>query len=652
MNKQRVIAIFNELPTKRKKVLLGLLRGDNQEKIMVDADVPSPDALTQHKRKLYADFGIDTVQHELDDSRSGERKLHKLVALFAKYMPELISPQRSQLGEASLPQDRERHEIIAKGRQDWIEAPNVPLFFGRTEELAKLKQWIITQRCQLVVLLGMGGIGKTALAVKLAEQIQGEFDYLIWRSLRNAPPLEILLADVIKFLSEQQEINFPDAVDARIMQLIRYLHQHRCLLVLDNAESILKPGERAGYYREGYECYGELLRQVGESRHQSCLVLTSREKPKEISPLEEEELPVRSCKLTGLAEAEGQQIFQKKGFFFGSEEEWKILVKHYAGNPLALKIVAAGVLDVFVGNISQLIERIKQGEFVFDDMRDLLERQFNRLSESEKDIMYWLAINRDFVSLSELQEDIVSPAAKRELPDILNSLIRKSLIETSGAGYTLQLVVMEYVTERLIAQFFEEIITNKIKFFNTHALLKALAKDYVRKAQVRFIIQPIWDSLIADLGNQNHLEAKLKQILSTRQEESPREPEYVGGNIINLLSQMQANLRGYDFSNLAIWQAYLQDVNLHEVNFADAEIVNSVVVWSVAFNPDGNLLVIGSNNCTIKIWNIHTNQCVCELQGHTERVYSVAFSPDGKLVASGSSDRTVRIWDVDTGQLP
>jgi len=50
--------------------------------------------------------------------------------------------------------------------------------------------------------------------------------------------------------------------------------------VLDNIESVLKEGSRAGQYREGYEEYGKLIQRVGEANHQSCFLLTSREKPK------------------------------------------------------------------------------------------------------------------------------------------------------------------------------------------------------------------------------------------------------------------------------------------------------------------------------------------------------------------------------------
>ncbi len=57
---------------------------------------------------------------------------------------------------------------------------------------------------------------------------------------------------------------------------MQYLHQTRCLLVLDNLESILQWGG-GGYYRPGFEGYGQLIRTIGESTHKSCLIIISRE---------------------------------------------------------------------------------------------------------------------------------------------------------------------------------------------------------------------------------------------------------------------------------------------------------------------------------------------------------------------------------------
>src|SRR5919202_2479029 len=70
--------------------------------------------------------------------------------------------------------------------QDWGEAPEVSSFYGRTEELCQLEQWILQDCCKVIALLGMGGIGKTTLAVMLAERIQEQFEFLVWRSLKIA----------------------------------------------------------------------------------------------------------------------------------------------------------------------------------------------------------------------------------------------------------------------------------------------------------------------------------------------------------------------------------------------------------------------------------------------------------------------------------
>lgn len=83
---------------------------------------------------------------------------------------------------------------------DWGEAIDVASFCGREEEIENLTQWIIAERCHLIALVGMGGIGKSALAAKASQLVQTDFEFLIWSSLRNAPPLETLLAELVPSL--------------------------------------------------------------------------------------------------------------------------------------------------------------------------------------------------------------------------------------------------------------------------------------------------------------------------------------------------------------------------------------------------------------------------------------------------------------------
>ncbi len=622
----------------------------------------------------------------------------------------MTAPLDPQVDEELLPSSTNRLRSGDEARnshRDWGEAPDRSPFFGRTEELAMLEQWIVNEQCQLVAVIGMGGMGKTELSVKLgkggigktdlslelAQGIQDHFEYVIWRRLLSAPKLTDILLDLIKFLSDQQEVSLPSTVEGQISRLLFHLRQHRCLLILDNVEAILQGGKLAGQYREGYEGYGQLFRQVAEVPHQSCLLLTSREKPPEIARLEGKTRPVRSLELGGLNYLDSKKVFAEIGSFSGSDEDWRELNEFYNGNPLALELAARHIHDVFFGSITEFL---KEGKQVFADLRDLLDWHFDRLSDEQKEIMNWLAISGEPMSLSELKEDILSPVAKEQVPSTLQQLQRKIPLEKSPSRFTLQPVLLEYATERLVEQVVKEIRTKKLELFNTFALLKALTKDYIRDSQSRLIVKPINDRLIAIWGSQVRFEAYLKQILSMLREEYPLKPGYAGGNVLNMLCQLKTDISNFDFSSLTVWQAYLQGIDLHDVNFAHADLEKSVFtdtfgsilsvafsprsgllaagiatgeirIWqtsgtpyltwqahwnwvrSVAFSPDEKILASGSDDQTVCLWEINTGTLLRTLEGHTSRVRSVAFSHDGQVLVTGSDDQTVRVWEVNTG---
>lgn len=455
-------------------------------------------------------------------------------------------------------------------REDWGEAPDVPSFHGRTEELGQLESWMVQDRCKLILLLGMGGIGKTTLAVTVADQIQEEFECLIWRSLKPMPPLENLLGSLLKFFAQGSESQSFDNIHQGISQVIEYLKQRRCLLILDEAEVIFGcSGDIAEsskrdrtftprQWREGYENYAELLRRIGTERHQSCLLLTSREKPNEIAALEGETSPIRCLQLRGLRDADAVALFEDKGFL-GSEIGLRSLIQIYGGSPLALKAIATMIQEVFGGNVKEFLS---QNTVVLGDrLRRLLKEQVSRLSPMEKDVIYWLAIERQPVCLSKLRANFVLPPTPSQLMEILVSLERRSLLdkiaEPNGIAFTLQPMVMKYVAEEFIEQVIDEIdavLQNRdIKYFKLlrkYALTKQQSPDNTNDNYNGWMLMRLKDSLLMNLGSEIGLE--ILEIVPLLRGKVLATIGYLSRNLLELLKALEIEINAEEWEGISI----------------------------------------------------------------------------------------------------
>ncbi|WP_156119901.1 NB-ARC domain-containing protein [Leptolyngbya sp. KIOST-1] len=538
----------------------------------------------------------------------------------------------------------------------WGEAIDVSFFCGRTQELALLDQWVVGDRCRLVALLGMGGMGKTALSVKLAQTLLPQFEFVLWRSLRDAPQMSDLLADLLPILSQQQEVKLPPGPTAQIARLLTYLRQHRCLLVLDNGETILQGGGTIGHYLPGYEAYGDLFQQVSESDHQSCLILTSREKPGEIAALEGDGLPVRSYLLPGLKASDSEILCGAKGLS-GTPSDHQQLIDRYRGNPLALKIVATSIRDLFGGSIGEFLQ---DNTLVFSGMRRLLQQQCDRASDLEKQIMTWLAIHREWVSLEQLQQDLGTAISRRHLLEAIEALHRRSLVERGELGFTQQPVVMEYLVESLLKEVFDDLIAwgepnppdlRAYPWFHRYSLIQASAKDYIRQSQVRVILTPLAERLRVELCPSERLEAHARHLLAQVRARFAGTPSYSAGNLLNLLHHLGLDLTGYDFSGLWIRQAYLVNTPLHQTHFTGATFEHTVFAEpstysrAVAFSPVGDMLATADFNY-LRLWQVSTGRLMRTMRW----TWRMVFSRDGKWLASGCTGNVIKIWEVATGQ--
>ncbi|MFB8789975.1 MAG: NB-ARC domain-containing protein [Potamolinea sp.] len=586
-----------------------------------------------------------------------------------------------------------RYQQSQQTKQDWGEAIDVSQFYGREKELQLLETWILEDCCRAIGIFGLGGMGKTTLSVKLAQQVQSQFDCVIWRSLQQAPPLATLLGEIVPILAGSTSTE-----DTSISALMKELHSKRCLLVLDNVESILQDGNRGGLYQPGYEAYCQLFTRICDEPHQSCLLITGRDKPNGLALREGKNLPVRSLHLQGLSGADGQQILIAKGLE-ATLSQHRNIVKYFGGNPLALKIAATSIQTLFGGEVEAFLA---QGNTVFSNLWDLIEQQFERLSPLQKQIMYWLAINREGVTPAKLQEEILPKVSWRELLEALESLKARSLIfderalaETAYTGLTLQPVIMEYVSERFIQTIEQEIINFDLNLFKTYALIESQTQDYLRDAQIQLILHPLSERLLTHFETSSQLESHLCKILSSLKHQTAANTGYVVGNLLNLFCHLKTDLTGFDFSYLVIRQAYLVNATLHDVDFSNSQISQTLFAetfggvlgvtyspdgqllatsdttgdiqiwdactgeqlircrghqhwtWAIAFSPDGRYLASAGDDYFVKLWDVETGQCLQTYKGHTYSVNSVAFSPDGKIIASCSQDATIRLWEVD-----
>lgn len=150
-----------------------------------------------------------------------------------------------------------------------------------------------------------------------------------------------------------------------------------------------------------------------------------------------------------------------------------------------------------------------------------------------------------------------------------------------------------------------------------------------------------------------------KRIASTSDDQTARIWDVSTGNLLATF-KLHANrsVRAVVFSpngellataadaSVSLWDALVPTGPRPEIQLLEG---HTEEVSCLAFSPNGNLVVSGSDDSTLRLWDISTGVSTATFEGHTSTITAITFSTDGNFIASGSHDKTVRLWDVAKG---
>lgn len=231
----------------------------------------------------------------------------------------------------------------------------------------------INNSCRMLLLAGLTGIGKTALAEKVIEQIRGSWQE-VRENFENTEKPSDFVSVALRWLQGWGEIIPPDEIQPHQLRqrLLKRLHENKYLILMDSLEYLLVGNEEDGWSdftdQEWTKFFLDLL---SESHCSSCLILTSQDLPNQFNTAAFDRYKNLwySEYIRGLEISEQLQFFQKVGLDYDLESvtsPLRIIGEIYDGHPLILRVVAGEIKNIYSSNVqaywkvnSSYIEEVK-----------------------------------------------------------------------------------------------------------------------------------------------------------------------------------------------------------------------------------------------------------------------------------------------------
>lgn len=527
-------------------------------------------------------------------------------------------------------------------------------FRGREAALAELTEWILHDRGRLLCLSGIPGIGKTWLAVKLAEQVRSQFHRLIYRDLHDCPTPIDLITNLLATL----HIAVPPGLALRdyLEHLVQALTQYKCVIVLDHTEIFEQPQMLAGTFKPGFEGYSQVLETLASRDHHSCVLWVGQGVPR-VATL----MAGSSCRfyaVSGLQADELSRLTFWPETMVASPADWQHLSLHYGGSPALILAEIAPRLGAFGNRLAACVEAVQWDNRC---LKAYVEAWLAPIAEVEWQILTLMMISRRPLSLAQLSEYLGMPMPLGAVESLCDRGICRSIVK-GEAQWELALpdLLVPYLCDRFLTTFQAAAEGQQIALLHRYPLVQSEAPEMVRQWQHQTLLVPLASHLQAQFPQGVEQQTFLQRAMALSRQLTQSEPTsgYSAGNLINLAQYWQTSLVDIDLSGLQLREADLQSDLFQGVSFAGVDLSHTLLAKPLgqcpvmAMSPNRAQVAVGDRDGRLLLWNIHDGRLQRAMLNDQEAIRAIAFSPDGHTLAEGRQDGTVRFWDLRSDYGP
>ncbi|GAB4214253.1 MAG: NB-ARC domain-containing protein [Synechococcales cyanobacterium] len=509
---------------------------------------------------------------------------------------------------------------------DWGEATEVPIFFGRQDELQRLCHWLEQEQPKVIAVCGLGGIGKATLVVRALEQKLPRLGVgVVWRSVSHAVSLERLLQSTAGSLGIT--VTETDPITEQISAWLQGIRQQRWVVVLEQWEAVLTNPE-----------YGLLLRRLASERHASTILILSKILPPSIERWAAQDPRIRVMRLGGLHLEDWQQLCCHGFTCHGSLSSWQEFHRRYSGHPLAGLWLAQIVAHFFSGDLAAFLYHEL---LLTDPLKALLHFHVQSLSSQERTLLYGLSLVPQGSTLGELPQRIWFDGAPTPLWESLATLQRSHNVEHQGDRWELWPMLRKLVLDQVIEQLLTEWHSGDWQLWNQLPLPESLLTEMKRRLPVT--------------ATNDRIQQWLSHLTTWRQQH-PGQPGFAARNLLHWGRLLEVPFAGADFSGLPLWGADWRVDSAQGVKLQGSQLRDCLwrlplgAVTGLAFSPTGDWLAIATTDRDpVRLWSWPDLTQERLLVGQRGGIRALAFSPDGQQLVSAGMDDTLCWWRVADG---